>query len=119
MYPQISQAQGLSSSLFKATLLLSSTLFLTACVAPKNISSQGNTQTSEPVKTGPEYVEGLGYKFEWESHNSAVFTSPAEVKIKALKICTDKGFTTTYMSSISFDEQTATGYFNCRGSGGN
>ena len=119
MYSQISQAKGSSSSLFKAALLLSSALFFTACVAPQNISSQGSTQTNAPVKTGAEYVEGLGYKFVWESNNSAVFTSPAEVKAKALKICMDIGATTTYMSSISFDEQTATGYFNCRGSGGN
>ena len=124
MYPhllgsQANAARSFSSKIGLSVFLVSAAL-LAGCVAPQqNVSGQASVVTAEPEQSGHDYVEGMGYRFEWANATNALFTAPAEVKAQALAICMETGFTTTYMSSLSFGDGMTTGYFNCRGSGGN
>ena len=117
---QASTARSSSSKIGLSVFIVSAAL-LAGCVAPQqqNVSEQSSVVTTEPEKPRHDYVKGMGYRFEWANATNALFTAPAEVKAQALEICMETGFTTTYMSSLSFDDGITTGYFNCRGSGGN
>ena len=77
------------------------------------------SKINNPIINGPEYIDGLGYKFNWDNGNAALLSAPSEIKNEALGICMEQGYTTTYMSSVSFSSGLVTGYFNCRGTGGN
>ena len=105
----------------KVIILMGSALLMSGCAASQHgsVSQNADAAIETSQDTGPEYVDGLGYRFEWPNSSSAVVTVPADIKAEALKICMENGFTTTYMSSLAFDPGMATGYFNCRGSGGN
>ena len=87
---------------------------LAGCTVTPSTSNFGTSKIN-----GPEYIDGMGYKFNWDNGNAALLSAPSEIKNEALGICMEQGYTTTYMSSVSFSSGLVTGYFNCRGTGGN
>ncbi|MCE2516641.1 MAG: hypothetical protein J4F41_02160 [Alphaproteobacteria bacterium] len=110
------------SPLFTAMLGIVSAIALTACVAPQhaaNGQSPATTALGAAAETGPQFVEGLGYKFTWTRTDASLVSPPAEVKDAARKLCSDNGFDVAFMRSIAFSDDEAVGYFGCRGSGGN
>ena len=80
---------------------------------------QSEDTAPEVVETGPEYVEGLGYRMTWEKTDSSLVTAPQEIKEEALALCQEKGFVRSFMRQIAFSTDQAEAYFGCTGANSN
>ena len=80
---------------------------------------QSEDTAPEVVETGPEYVEGLGFRMTWEKTDASLVTAPIEIKEEALALCQEKGFVRSFMRQIAFSTDQAEAYFGCTGANSN
>ena len=80
---------------------------------------QSEDTTTEVVETGPEYVEGLGYRMTWEKTDVSLVTAPKEIKDEAMALCQERGFVRSFMRQIAFSTDQAEAYFDCTGATSN
>ena len=80
---------------------------------------QSEDTPPEAVETGPEYVEGLGYRMTWEKTDASLVTAPKEIKEEVLALCQERGFIRSFMRQIAFSTDQAEAYFDCTGANSN
>ena len=80
---------------------------------------QSEDTTPEVVETGPQYVEGLGYRMTWEKTDASLVTAPKEIKEEVLALCQERGFIRSFMRQIAFSTDQAEAYFDCTGANSN
>lgn len=117
------QNQPMTSSFFmKAVIILVLVMGGSACQstgaekASINAAAfQSEDTTPEVVETGPEYVEGLGFRMTWEKTDASLITVPQDIKDEALALCQETGYVRSFMRQIAFSTTQAEAYFGCTG----
>ena len=115
-----------ASFLMKAMIFMVLVMGVSACQstgaqkASINAAAVQSEETPpEAVETGPEYVEGLGYRMTWEKTDASLVTAPQDIKDEALALCQERGFIRSFMRQIAFSTDQAEAYFDCTGANSN
>lgn len=116
----------LSSFLMKFMVIMTLMMGVSACqstVTQKTsidaAATVGEDTAPEVVETGPEYVEGLGFRMTWAKTDASLVTAPQDIKNEALALCQEKGFVRSFMRQIAFSTDKAEAFFGCTGASSN